>query len=112
MCKSVLKNFSKLSSQRHPQPLSQRCPRLEVKKRHKKSVDALRLDPAGAGNKARQLPAYEPDAGLCQTLQHEDWKCNLPSILGGLRDRFGEALLPVFDFGLVANFFMDLERVE
>ena len=56
-------------------------------------------------------PSYELDACLCQMLQHEQWKWNLPSIFGDLGNRFGEALLPAFDFGLVANVFMDFERV-
>ena len=44
-------------------------------------------------------------------LQHEQWKWNLPSIFGDLGNRFDEALLPAFDFGLVANVFMDFEGV-
>jgi hypothetical protein len=34
----------------------QRCPRLEVIKRHRKCVNASWLDPTGDGNRARQLP--------------------------------------------------------
>jgi hypothetical protein len=44
-------------------------------------------------------------------LQHEQWKWYHPSIFGDLGNRFGEALLPALDFGLVANVFMDFERV-
>jgi hypothetical protein len=44
-------------------------------------------------------------------LQHEQWKWNLSSIFGDLGNRFGEALLPALDFGLVANVFMDFEGV-
>ena len=56
-------------------------------------------------------PSYELDACLCQMLQHEQRKWNLPSIFGDLGNRFGEALLPALDFGLVANVFMDFEGV-
>jgi hypothetical protein len=56
-------------------------------------------------------PAYELDACLCQMLQHEQCKWNLPSIFDDLGDRFGEALLSAFNFGLVTNIFMDFEGV-
>ena len=56
-------------------------------------------------------PSYGHDACLCQMLQHEQWKWNFPSNFGDLGNRFGEALLPAFDFGLVANVFMDFGRI-
>ena len=44
-------------------------------------------------------------------LEHVQCKWNLPADFGNLGNRFGGALLPAFDFALVAKVFVDFEGV-